>query len=395
MRVTPFELVQTESAVIGQDLTRLAQLNREVASGQEVTQPSDDPAASALLMADAATRAENASGEQLAQLTGQALQQEVSVLQSVQGFVTQARTLLVAAQNSTLTAQDLQALGQQMSGILQAVLGLANSTGPERPLFSGTAITTPFTQSGGVITYAGDQGTAQVSLGPSTDVTVYEPGTVLFLAQTDEATGTAQPSGALGLSGVLSVNGTAIPITSTMTLQQIAGAINAAGAGARAQVNGANALQVSSLSTAPLALADTSGTVFQSLGILTSGGAIATETQPDNLFDALEHAVTDLATDNTSDLASRLSELDTAQSTLSSQEAFLGSQQAIANNTSTALQEQDSALASSDAALAGADPATVDTTYEAAVQAYQAAVAAAQAALVLGGAGLNAPPGVA
>jgi hypothetical protein len=149
-------------------------------------------------------------------------------------------------------------------------------------------------------------------------------------------------------------------------------------------VTPANALVISSLSTAPLRLADTAGTVLVALGILTPTGAIATETLPDNLFDALLGAAQDLQTNTVSDLPARLLELDRAASTLGAQEAFLGSQAVLAQATGSRLRLQDAALAETSATFAGADAASVYTDYQSAVAAYHAAVAAAVEAVRLG-----------
>ncbi len=384
MRVTELGLALTASSVIEADLSRIADLNREVASGQRVTQPSDDPAASALLLANAEQLALNAQGERTSQLMQNRIDQEVQTLQSVAGFLQQARTLIVEGQNGTLTPSDRQALAAQMQGILGSVLGLANTATTDRPLFSGTSGQTPFVQSGGVISYQGDQGTFTASLSPGTSIVVHEPGTRIFLAQTDTATGTPQPSGPLGLSGSFTVNGATVTVAATNTLADIAAAINGSGAGVLATVTPANALVISSLSTAPLRLADTAGTVLVALGILTPTGAIATETLPDNLFDALLGAAQDLQTNTVSDLPARLLELDRAASTLGAQEAFLGSQAVLAQATGSRLRLQDAALAETSATFAGADAASVYTDYQSAVAAYHAAVAAAVEAVRLG-----------
>lgn len=384
MRVTELGLALTASAVIEADLSRIGDLNRQVASGQRVTRPSDDPAAAALLLANGEQMSLNAQGERTAQLMRNRIDQEVQTLQAVMGFVQQARTLIVEGQNGTLTASDRQALAAQMQGIVASVLGLADAATTDRPLFSGTSSATPFVQSGGVITYQGDQGLFTASLSPGTAIVVHEPGTRIFLAQTDTATGTPQPSGPLGLSGSFIVNGKTVTVGPANTVADIAVAVNAAGAGVLATVTPANALVLSSLSTAPLALANVTGTVLQNLGILTATGTIATETLPDNLFDALLRAQSDLQTNTVTDLAARLAELDRAASVLGAQEAFLGSQATLADATQSRLRLQDAALAETSASYAGADAARVYTDYQSAVAAYHAAVASAVEAVRLG-----------
>lgn len=384
MRVTELSLAQAAVVTIDANLTQLGRLSRELATGSLVADPSQDPAAAALLLQDQEQIALDQQGEQTAELMSPRLDQEVQMLRSASQFLTQARTIMVQAQNGTLTASDRTALASQLQGILDSVVGLANRRTVDRPLFSGTSSLDPFVESGTQVTYVGDQGTTVLTLSPGTQIVVHEPGTAIFLARTDTATGTPQGSGSLGLSGIFSVNGTAVAVTGTDTLAGIAAKINAAGAGAAATITGGTTLQIASLSTSPLALADTSGTVLQSLGILTAGGAIRSETLPDNAFDALAGAIDDLQSGNLADLSNRLAEIDRAQTTIGSAQSYLGSQQAIAQNTQATLQQEDGALQAAATKIGGADLAQVSVQYQATLTAYQAALAAAAQAMKIG-----------
>ena len=384
MRVTDYGLSIALSNILENDQSSLAQLSVETAAGRSVVQPSDNPAAMALMLADQEQLGLNSQGEQTSAVQTATLQQTDTVLQSVTQSLGQAQTLLVQAQNGTLTATDLTELASQMQGILGNMVSLSNTeNGIGQYLFSGTSSATPFTQTPTSITYNGNQSTSMVSLSPGTEITVGEPGTAIFLAQTDMATGSPQSAGVLGLNGTFTVNGQTVTVTAGMTLAQIATAINGANAGVSATTvpaaGGQQELQISSLSTNPLALVDGGAGVLQSLGILTAGGAIANETKPNNLFDALQGALTDLQTDNVADLANRLTELQSAETTASSIDAFIGSQQAIAQSTQTRLQSQDSAIEAAVSQVSGASQqAEIYANYQTASTAYNAAIAAAQ-----------------
>jgi len=387
MRVTDFGLSLAFSNIIQTDQQQMSQLGLESAAGRAVTQPSDNPAAMALILQDQEQLALNSQGEQAGAIETANLSQTDTVLQSVLQAVTQARTLLVEAQNGTLTASDRQSLASQMQGILGNLVGLANTqSGEAQYLFNGTSAATPFTQSGNTITYNGNQDTYTVTLSPGTKITVGEPGTAIFLAQTDMATGSPQSAGVLGLSGNFTVNGQTVTVTAGMTLAQIASAINAANAGVTAVAvpsgpapGAPQTLQISSLSTNMLSLTDGGAGVLQSLGILTAGGAIANETQPDNLFDAVQNAVTDLQTNNTLDMPARLTEIDSAVTAIGSIDAFIGSQQSIAQSTQTRLQGQDAAIQTAVSQVSGAaNLSTIYAEYQTATTAYNAALTAAQ-----------------
>jgi flagellar hook-associated protein 3 FlgL len=297
MRITEFSLAQATAAAIESNLSQVNQLSQELSTGSTVSGPDANPGALAMVLADQEQVALNGQGQQTSAFFANQLNSETGALTSAGQQLTQARTLMLQGANGTLTASDRGALASQLQGILSAVVGLANQRGAEGPLFAGTSSATPFVQSGSQVTYAGNTGTARVWLSPSAQIAVNQPGSAMFLAQTDTATGSAQGSGSLGLSGTFTVDGTAVTVASTDTLAGIAAKINAAGAGVQASVS-SGALQIASLGTAPLALAETSGTVLQSLGILTAGGAIANETQPSNAFDALAGAIQDLQTNN-------------------------------------------------------------------------------------------------
>ncbi len=388
MRVTELGLAQQAAATIDADLARIAQLNQEIAAGSTVADPSADPAAAGLVLQAQEQAGLDQQGQKTAAFLSPRLDQEVQVLGDASRFLTQARTLLVLAQNGTVSSSDRQAIAAQLEGILESLVGLANQRAPDRYLFSGTASSQPFQQSGLLVSYQGDFGTVTLSLGPGAPIVVHEPGAAIFLAQTDQATGTPQPAGPLGLSGSFTVNGQAVTVSPADSVSSIAAKINAAtGAGARATVTPANALVISSLSTAPLSLADTSGTPLQSLGILTATGAIANETLPSNLFDALIGAIQDLQGGNIADLAARLAEMDAAQDTLGAAQSFFGSQQGIAVSMQTTLGREQTALQAAASQAGGADLPQAAVQYQAAVTAYQASLGAALAALRLAAGG--------
>jgi len=387
MRVTNYGLSIALSNILNNDQSTLSQLSVDAASGSLVQQPSDNPAAMALMLQDQEQIGLNQQGQQTSAVQTATLSQTDTVLQTVTQGLGQAQTLLVEAQNGTLTASDLTALASQLQGILGNMVSLSNTeSGVGRYLFNGTSSATPFTQTATSITYNGNQNTSTVSLSPGTEITVGEPGTAIFLAQTDMATGSPQSAGVLGLNGTFTVDGQTVTVTAGMTLAQIATAINGANAGVSATTvpvaGGQQELQISSVSTNPLVLVDGGAGVLQSLGIVNAMGAIVNETKPNNLFDALQGALTDLQTNNVADLANRLTELQTAQTTVSSIDAYMGSQQAVAQSTNTRLQSQDSAIQTAVSQISGASQqAEIYAEFQTASTAYNAAIAAAQTAL--------------
>src|SRR5271157_5461147 len=114
----------------------------QIGSGQKLNSISDNPALAASLVN---IRMKSDSDTQYLQnitsLTGP-LQVADSALSSVVEALTTAQTVGVEGANGTINAQNREALAQQIQGIQQEILGLANSTYDGQYLFSGTDTTT-------------------------------------------------------------------------------------------------------------------------------------------------------------------------------------------------------------------------------------------------------------
>jgi flagellar hook-associated protein 3 FlgL len=160
------------------------QVLQEISSGQKLNSLSDDPAAAASLVT---LRMQSDSDTQYLQnitsLTG-SMNVADSALSSVVEALTSAQTLGVEGANSTLNSSNLQALAQQVQGIQQEVMGLANTSYDGQYLFAGTATTTqPYaadaTSASGV-TYSGNDKTNSVEISPGQAMPINLPGSQLF-----------------------------------------------------------------------------------------------------------------------------------------------------------------------------------------------------------------------
>jgi len=157
---------------------------QQVASGQKLNSLSDDPAAAASLVT---LRMQSSSDTQYLQnissLTG-SLNVADSALSSVVEALTSAQSVGVEGANSALNTSNQQALAQQIQGIQQEILGLANTSYNGEYLFSGTATTTqpyaadPSSTSG--VTYSGDDSTNSVEISAGQAMPTSLPGSQLF-----------------------------------------------------------------------------------------------------------------------------------------------------------------------------------------------------------------------
>ncbi len=156
----------------------------EVSSGQKLNSLSDNPAAAATLVT---LRMQSSSDTQFLQnittLTGP-LNVAGSALSSVVEALTTAQTLGVEGASGTVNTQNQQALAQQVQGIQQEILGLANTTYDGEYLFSGTATTTqPYvadaTAASGV-KYNGNDDSNSVEISEGQAMPTSLPGSQLF-----------------------------------------------------------------------------------------------------------------------------------------------------------------------------------------------------------------------
>ena len=183
MRVNP-DIYSLVLSGLQANSQRENQALQQIGSGQKLNSLSDNPTAAASLVN---IRMDSSSDTQYLQnitsLTGP-LQVAGSALSSVVEALTSAQTLGVEGANGTNNTQNRQAIAQEIQGIQQEVLGLANTTYDGQYLFSGTATTTqPYvadaSSPSGVI-YNGDNKTNSVEVSDGQAMPINLPGSQLF-----------------------------------------------------------------------------------------------------------------------------------------------------------------------------------------------------------------------
>jgi flagellar hook-associated protein 3 FlgL len=158
----------------------------ELSSGRKVNQPSDDPAAAALLT-DNYDRATFVSSY-LSNITAVQAQMQTadSTFSSIETALQSALTVGTEAANGTLNAADRSAIAQELQGTQQQLLSLVNTAFQGRYLFSGTATDTrPFVADPGApsgVRYEGNDAVNQISVGDGYEISVNQPGDRLFTA---------------------------------------------------------------------------------------------------------------------------------------------------------------------------------------------------------------------
>jgi flagellar hook-associated protein 3 FlgL len=195
---------------------------QQISTGRRVNMPSDDPAAAA---ADVQNQAAQQQTDQYIQSSSSLeglLQTADSTLSSVVTALNHAISLGVQGANGTLSAADQQAVAQQVQGIRDQVVQLANVSYKGSFIFAGTATTAPPftldpTQPSGV-RYDGNAGTNSVEIAQGRSLQVNLPGAQVFQGAGGDVMASLQQL----LTALQSGNTTAIGTATT----QIRGALD-------------------------------------------------------------------------------------------------------------------------------------------------------------------------
>ncbi len=192
MRVNT-NLVPNILADLAQSQSTLNTALQQVSTGKSVSVPSDNPGASAAMVQNSI---ETANVDQYTKnVNGQlsVVQAADSALSTVVTSLTQAVSLGTEGANGTNSTSNLQAIAQQVQGILTGVVAQANAAYQGSYLFGGTATnTTPYTANAGSPSgyqYNGNTDQNSVAVGDTLSVQVNLPGSQIFSSPTADVIG--------------------------------------------------------------------------------------------------------------------------------------------------------------------------------------------------------------
>ena len=174
MRVTFASFNRNAAAAIETATERLAEMQRQVASGKRVERGSDDPAAAAAAIAErgrlAATDVYTAAGNS----AHSRLMVADTVLTDLGQQLTAAQVSLVGARGSSVTASQREARAQELEGLRDAILRDLNSSFEGTYLFAGVKSTSaPFVKNGNAVSaYQGATGEMSVGIDDGVDVAI-------------------------------------------------------------------------------------------------------------------------------------------------------------------------------------------------------------------------------
>src|SRR5271168_4310951 len=188
MRVDPFYVVNLSSA-LDQTQTTQEQLSEELSSGLRVTSIGSDPVAAAQNVQLLNNIQQDDSFSQTTSLTQGLLQVTDSALGSVVTQLNQAVSLASQANNGTLNPSDLKAISNQLAGIRDEVLSLANTNYQGQYVFGGSQTgATPFTLNNtnapATVTYNGDSNVNFLQSPTGQSIQLNLPGNQVFASAT-------------------------------------------------------------------------------------------------------------------------------------------------------------------------------------------------------------------
>lgn len=183
MRVSSNTIFDSNVAALNQQQARLLQTQQQVSSGRRILTASDDPVAATRALDITQSDAMNTQYASNRTAARHTLSLAESTLQSVTSLLQDVRTATISAGNGAFTNSDRQTVAAELSGRLQELTGLANSTdGAGNYLFAGfQSKTQPFVDTPAGMGYFGDDGQHLVQVGATRQMASSDSGADVFM----------------------------------------------------------------------------------------------------------------------------------------------------------------------------------------------------------------------
>lgn len=186
MRVDPTYITNLVNS-LDQTQSNEQQLTAELSSGVRVTALSQDPVASGENVLLLNQIQQDDSFTETSSLVNGQLQVADSALGSVVSQLTEAITLATSADNGTMNSSDLESISNQLAGIRDEVVSLANTSYQGQYIFAGGQTSTaPFTISNATVpataTYNGDEDVNYLQTPNGQSIQLNVPGDQIFTA---------------------------------------------------------------------------------------------------------------------------------------------------------------------------------------------------------------------
>lgn len=195
---------------------KMAKLQSQISSGNQVQLPSDDPIAALQILQNNTAQAQLKTNLTSIQGATNVLQTSVNALTNAQNILATVKNTALSANNPTNQTGSNTALSDQVNQAINQLLGIGNTQLSDGTyLFSGTASSTqPFaatlSSSSGkatAVSYQGSQQVGQTIVGKSQTVDTLLVGSSIFQPVIGGATGYAGTTGATAGTGIDTATG--------------------------------------------------------------------------------------------------------------------------------------------------------------------------------------------
>ncbi len=206
-RITPAILFEHSRFDLTSAYARFARAQGQISSGKRITRFSQDPAAASRALDLKVTLARTVQQRESITAARFAADTQAALLEEVSGLLIDARAAAQDAASGTNSPSDLKTVAAELNSILEQIVAKANQQLQGRYVFAGSRVdTVPFTASKALgsisaVTYAGDDITRQVRLGPADVKDVDLSGQQVFYALQRAPTAIASPIGLATTAG--------------------------------------------------------------------------------------------------------------------------------------------------------------------------------------------------
>jgi flagellar hook-associated protein 3 FlgL len=216
MRLSTAQIYDQQMRGISNSQATWLNAGEQLSSGKRVVKPSDDPVAAAQAVVLSQAQAQTSQYASARGFATNNISQEETNLKQVTNVVISAQTILVAASNGTLSDDDRSSYAEQLTGIRDQLLNLANTTdGNGRYMFAGYKTDmAPFVQdANGDVSYVGGDTPISQKVDANRTMTTNHTGSQVFMSLTSNPV--AEPDGGTSESNIFTTLNTAINALNT------------------------------------------------------------------------------------------------------------------------------------------------------------------------------------
>ena len=183
MRISTSTIYNANVSLLNQQQAQLLHTQQQISTQRRILSPADDPIASARALDVSQADASNSQYATNRNTALHSTSMSEGVLQSVTSLLQDVRTVAVNAGSGTLNNSDKQTLATDLSGRLEDLMALANSTdGEGNFLFSGLqGRTQPFANTSTGVQYQTDDGQRMIQVSSSRQLAASDSGADIFM----------------------------------------------------------------------------------------------------------------------------------------------------------------------------------------------------------------------